>query len=163
MATTEFVNTETLTTLRHRALRMTGNRADAEDLVQNALVRALSYVDKDRQIDNWQGYLTRVLRNVAADEFGRRKRRGTHVDLDDVHGALATPAPQYDQSRLRELHRAMETLPPQQRAVLELVGVEGASYQDAAAQLDVPIGTIMSRLHRGRAALKDRIGDTSVH
>lgn len=145
--------------LTRQATFLTGNRADADDLVQESMVRALTYVKDGDSIRNWPAYLRRVLRNVRADAVGRRARAGTTVTLDDAAHQVAVPAPQPSKLLLRELGEALDRLPTGQRRVVHLVAVDGLSYQDAADRLGVPVGTVMSRLHRGRNALRDAIGD----
>lgn len=148
--------------LTRQASHLTRNRADADDFVQEALIRALTYIKDGGTIRNWPAYLHRVLRNVRADHVGRRARQGSAVGLEDVEHELGQPAPQHSKLMLRELGDAMDRLPNSQRRVVSLVGVDGLSYQDAAARLGVPIGTVMSRLHRGRRALQREIGEPSA-
>ena len=138
---------------------LTGNSAEADDLVQESMVRALTYVKDGGTVRNWRAYLGRILRNVRADHLGRQARRGPAVALDDVEHQLGVPAPQHAELLLQELGEALERLPVGQRHVLCLIGVDGLSYQDAAERLNIPIGTVMSRLHRGRSALRREIGD----
>lgn len=138
---------------------MTGSAADADDLVQDAYVRALHYAGHAEGIEDWRAYLTRIMRNLIADEHKRRARRGPHVPLDDVEGLLSVRADQFESVRLAEMDRALAALPESQREVLLLVSVEGWSYEDAAAELDLPVGTVMSRLHRGRNALRESLAD----
>lgn len=145
--------------LTRLAAFLTGNSAEADDLVQESMVRALTYVKDGGTVRNWRAYLGRILRNVRADHLGRQARRGPAVALDDVENQLAVPAPQHGELMLRELGDALDRLPAGQRHVLRLIGVDGLSYQDAAKQLNIPIGTVMSRLHRGRNALRREIGD----
>ena len=148
--------------LTRQASYLTANRADADDMVQDSLVRALSYVKDGGAIRNWQAYLYRILRNVRAYHVGRQARRGPTVLLDDVEHQLGIPAPQPSELLLRELGEALDRLPASQRRVIHMVAVDGLSYQDAAEQLGIPIGTVMSRLHRGRCALRREIGDDSM-
>lgn len=145
--------------LARQASYLTGNSADAEDLAQEAITRALTYAKDGRSVRNWRGYLYRILRNVRADHVGRQARRGPMVAIDDVEHLLSVPAPQPSELLLRELGEALERLPESQRQVLRLVGVDGLSYQDTALALQIPVGTVMSRLHRGRGALRRAIGD----
>lgn len=148
--------------LTKQASFLTGNSADADDLVQESIIRALTYVKDGGTIRNWRAYLYRILRNVRADHLGRQARRGPSVVLDDVEHQLSVPASQPSELLLRELGEALERLPSSQRRVVHMVAVDGLSYQDAAERLGIPIGTVMSRLHRGRCALRREIGDVPV-
>lgn len=145
--------------LTRQASFLTRNSADADDFVQESLIRALTYVKDGGTIQNWRAYLYRILRNVRADHLGRQARHGPAVVLDDVEHQLAVPAPQPSELLLRELGDAIEKLPSTQRRVVNMVAVDGLSYQDAAERLGIPIGTVMSRLHRGRCALRREIGE----
>src|SRR3546814_12142115 len=108
------------------------NSADADDFVQESLIRALTYVKDGGTIQNWRAYLYRILRNVRADHVGRQARYGPAVMLDDVEHQLAVPAPQPSELLLRELGDALDKLPSTQRHVVNRIAVDGLSYQDAA-------------------------------
>lgn len=144
--------------LTKRACYLTGNRADADDLVQDSIMRALTYTKDGAAVRNWQAYLWRILRNVRSDNLGGLARRGTPVTIDDVAHQLSVPASQPSRLALRELGDALDRLPSGQQRVVRLIAVDGLSYQEVAEQLDIPIGTVMSRLHRGRSALKRAAG-----
>ncbi len=148
--------------LTRQASYLTGNRADADDFVQESMIRALTYVKDGGSIRNWRAYLYRILRNVRADHLGRQARRGSSVVLEDVEHQLSVAAPQPSELLLREVGDALQRLPTSQRRVMHMVAVDGMSYQDAAESLGIPIGTVMSRLHRGRNALRSEIGDEPV-
>lgn len=148
--------------LTRHASFLTGNSADADDLVQESIIRALTYVKDGGTIRNWRAYLYRILRNVRADHLGRQARRGSPVVLEDVEHQLSVPASQPSELLLRELGDALERLPDGQKRVVCLVAVDGLSYQDTAERLGIPIGTVMSRLHRGRSALRREIGDVPL-
>lgn len=146
--------TEHIRVLRRYALALAGNHADADDLVQEALKRALVYFDGDRQIDNLRGYLFTILHNVRIDALKQRLRAGRQVPLDEIAIASAN-ASASDRLVCHEVVQAMQRLSEDHREVLLLVGVEGLSYREAAEILNLPIGTVMSRLNRARAALRD--------
>ena len=140
--------------LRRYANALVGNQADADDLVQEALKRALVYLDGDRQIDNLRAYLFTVLHNVRVDGYKKQARAGQSVPVEDtvlVSGA----APQSERLACHEALRAIGRLSDPHRQVLLLVGVEGMSYREAAEVLGLPVGTVMSRLNRARAALRE--------
>lgn len=132
------------------------NDADADDLVQDALARAIrlsgSY-DPQRPLLNW---LIVILRNTY---FSSRKRSAAEQQrIEAVAVGDATPPVQEQSADLGKVMSAFEALAPDQREVLQIVAVLGFSYADAADALGIPVGTVMSRLNRGRAALKARLG-----
>jgi len=138
----------------HRfAWALTGSQADADDITQAALERALSHKRSFTAETRLEAWVIRVARNLWLDQLRRRKVRDVAVDPallgavegDDAHRRLEAA----------EALRALSTLPPGQREVAALVLVEGYSYQEAADALQAPIGTVMSRLARARSALAD--------
>lgn len=143
--------------LRRTARRLTGNHVDADDIVQEAIVRAITYAGDGRHVENWRGYLNRVVRNVIADNYAKRSRQGVSVTIDDVCEPLATLPNQFDRRCVSELEMAMDELPGGQDEVIRLVAIDGWSYRDAADHLGVPVGTVMSRLYRGRETLRNKL------
>jgi RNA polymerase sigma factor (sigma-70 family) len=140
--------------LRRYGLSLTRNAADAEDLVQEAVVRAYEKRASFRKDRNLRAWLLAILHNCFVD--GVRKRRSESVRLLRA-GELAAdhaPAPQEHVVRLAQLRQTFMALPDEQRAALHLVAIEGLAYQEAAAILNIPVGTLMSRLGRARAALR---------
>ena len=144
--------------LRRYSYALAGSMADADDLlqmtVQRALVKHKQYTP-GTTIDRW---LMRICRNIWIDEMRSRKAKGETVELDD------TIAPRVDGESalvarigLKEVEAAMQTLNEGQREVLLLIGIEGYSYSEAASVLGVPVGTIMSRLARARSELVTRL------
>jgi RNA polymerase sigma-70 factor (ECF subfamily) len=145
--------------LRRYARALLGGTADADDLVQECLARALARTSLWRPVRNMRAYLFTILHNVHADRMSRRKRALDVVPLDGATTTTAaahaaTPPGQYGRLELRDLATALARLPEEQRQVVLLVGLEGMSYQEVATVLDVPVGTVMSRLSRGREALR---------
>jgi RNA polymerase sigma-70 factor, ECF subfamily len=140
--------------LRRYGLSLTRNAADAEDLVQEAVMRAYEKRASFRKDRNLRAWLLAILHNCFVD--GTRKRRSEALRLLRA-GELAAdhaPAPQEHVVRLAQLRETFMALPDEQRAVLHLVAIEGLSYQEAAGILTIPVGTLMSRLGRARAALR---------
>lgn len=140
--------------LRRYARSLTRDRDDAEDLVQDTLLRALERRASFRAGGNLRGWLLAILHNVFVD--GRRARaaaRAREAAAADLAPEAAPPA-QEEVVRLGEVREAFFRLPEDQRAALHLVAIEGLSYQAAAEVLEVPIGTLMSRIGRARAALR---------
>jgi RNA polymerase sigma-70 factor (ECF subfamily) len=141
--------------LRRFGYALSGNRDDADDLLQIALERAIMRLDQWQPGTRLDAWVFRIMHNAWIDEVRARSRRGASVELDD--GAIPHPGDSERDAQMRiDLARAraaMDQLPDDQRVVLTLVAIEGQSYQEAAAMLGVPIGTIMSRLSRARKAL----------
>ena len=131
-----------------------GDREGADDLVQDALERALSHWNLRRNQGNLKGWLYTILYNRFLSNQHRVRRRGPHDVLTEETELLGIDSGQHSVLEHRDLLRAFAALPEEQRAVLLLVGVEDLSYQDAARVLGVPIGTVMSRLSRGRERLR---------
>src|SRR5438270_769434 len=131
-----------------------GDREAADDLVQDTLERALSHWNLRRNQGNLRGWLYTILYNRFLSDQHRVRRRGPHDALSERTKLLGIDGGQHSVLEHRDLLRAFAALPEEQRAVLLLVGVEDLSYQDAARVLGVPIGTVMSRLSRGRERLR---------
>ena len=141
---------EQVPALRRYARALTGNRERADDLVQDTLARALSRIHLWRPAASIRPWLFTIMHNLFLNER-RRASRTTQLNTEP-----AEPAADRADSRalLDELDRALTQLPDVQRAAVLLVGVEEMSYEDAARVLDIPIGTLMSRLSRGREQLR---------
>jgi RNA polymerase sigma-70 factor (ECF subfamily) len=134
-----------------------GNRESADDLVQDTLVRALSHWNLRRNQGNIKGWLYTILYNRFLSDQHRVRRRGPHDALTEQTELPGIDGGQHSVLEHRDLLRAFAALPEEQRAALLLVGVEDLSYQEAARVLGVPIGTVMSRLSRGRERLRRSI------
>ena len=151
------------------AVRMTRNPADAEDLLQEAFVRAYRGFPSFQDGTNLRAWLYRILTNTFINTYRAKQRRPEQSDLDDVEDLYlyrrlgGLEAASYGRSAEDELmdlftesevKEAIEALPEQFRMAVLLADVEGFSYKEIAEILDIPIGTVMSRLHRGRKALQ---------
>jgi RNA polymerase sigma-70 factor (ECF subfamily) len=146
--------------LRRFALSLCGNPADADDMVQAACEKALKNRAQFREGTRMDSWMYRIIQTLWIDDRRRARTRGTAVDpedaaLSDEGKAAALPE---DRMMLARVRRAMDDLPEAQRAVLSLVAIEGLSYKEAAEVLDIPMGTVMSRLSRAREALLPQIG-----
>lgn len=142
--------------LRRYARALVGNTADADDLVQETLKRALTYVSRGQEIRDVRAYLLTMLHNVRIDMVKRQSRtREVLTPSEDI--PLATMPSQNDSLVLRQVSEAVDRLPEEQREVLLLIGLEGMGYRETAEILGLPIGTIMSRLSRARSALKNAL------
>lgn len=148
-----------LPALRRYALSLTRDPTDAEDLVHDALLRAWEKQGTFRAERGLRQWLLSILHNTFVDRL--RTRRAERRRIEQIAGDLrADPAahqlaPAQDHAlRLAQVRQAFMALPEEQRAVLHLVTVEGLGYSEAAQALGVPVGTVMSRLARARAALR---------
>lgn len=138
--------------LRRYALALVNEPAAADDLVQDTLERAIRKRHLWSRRGSVRSWLYRILYNVFLNQAGRRRRKQAEVDLDDAP-AVASPATQEQRMICRDIVAAMRALPPEQRAAIALTAVEGFSYDEAAEILGIPIGTLRSRLSRGRDRL----------
>lgn len=149
---------ESIPALRRYARALTRDADRADDLVQDCIERAIRKRRLWSPTGSLRSWLFKILLNLFRNEARSRRRRGDHVPLDELTVEPAIPAPQPGRIALNEMARALQTLPVEQREALLLVVIEGASYQEAAAILDIPAGTLMSRLGRARAALRAMTG-----
>ncbi len=150
--------------LRRYARSLLRDQAAAEDLVQDCLERVITRWHQRRQDGDARTWVFTILHNLAMNRLKQTKRRGWHGALEDAdEGVLARPPLQEDGLRRRDLLLGLEALPQEQRSVLLLIGVEGLSYAEAAKILDIPLGTVMSRLARAREKLlRSMEGETVV-
>ncbi len=139
--------------LRRYARALTSNPDDADDLVQETLKRALTYVDSGGEIRNLRYYLLTILHHARIDHAKRETRGGEHLPFDTCLFLASGPI-QSDRMVCSEAMDAINRLPEEQRAVILLIGFEGLAYQEVADVLQIPIGTVMSRLSRARKNLR---------
>jgi RNA polymerase sigma-70 factor (ECF subfamily) len=147
-------------TIYNFAYRLTGNRDDASDLAQEVLLRVRRGLRSYRP-GSFEGWLWRITRNAFIDETRRRKRRPT-VPLPDQDRADLGTAPGADEAlaavRLGEdVQQALLDLPFEFREAVVMCDVVGLSYDEIAEAADVPVGTVRSRIHRGRKLLRERL------
>ena len=165
---------EHMPSLYTAALRMTRRPADAEDLVQDTYLKAYRAFETFQEGTNLKAWLYRILTNTFINSYRAKKRRPEETDIDDVEnlylyrrlggleGAASGRSAEdevLDRFTETDVKDALESLPEQFRIAVLLGDVEGFSYKEIAEILDVPIGTVMSRLHRGRRALQKRLYD----
>ncbi|MBI4260521.1 MAG: sigma-70 family RNA polymerase sigma factor [Actinobacteria bacterium] len=155
------------------ALRLTRNRADAEDLVQETVLRAFRAFHRFSQGTNLKAWLFRILTNAFINEYKKRQRRPRTVPAEEIDGrslyskiAGEGLEPSAEISVMeslpdQEVQDALSSLPDQFRIAVLLADVEGFRYREIAEMTGVPIGTVMSRLHRGRKALESRLWDVA--
>lgn len=144
--------------LRRFGLSLTHNAQDADDLVQEACIKAITHADdwdNSQSLDRW---VFRILRNHWISELRKRQVRlgQGHVDVTDTE-ELRVETTAEDELAAQQVMGRLAALPPAYSSVLLLVAVEGYSYKEAAEILDIPQGTVMSRLSRARALLADQL------
>ncbi|RTZ48133.1 sigma-70 family RNA polymerase sigma factor [Candidimonas sp. SYP-B2681] len=138
-----------LPVLRRYAVALTGDAAWADDLVQDTVERALCRWGRWRSHSNVRAWLLTILRHIYIDQLRKRHEIATKSVETDWLSAGATEG-KVDGLFLRDVQRALYQLPIDQREVLLLVGLEQLSYQEASSVLQIPLGTVMSRLFRAR-------------
>lgn len=148
--------------LRRYASALLRNPIEAEDLVQECLCRAIARARPWHSIRDIRAYLFTILHNLYVDKISKRSRTRDIVSDDLVEKKLVTLPSQIGRLEIRDLSRALEQLPREQREVALLIGLEGMSYGSAAQVLGVPTGTVMSRLHRAREALRKLMDGNGV-
>jgi RNA polymerase sigma-70 factor (ECF subfamily) len=159
-----------LDTLYRVALRLAGNAADAEDLVQETMLRAYRSWDRFTLGTNAKGWLLTILRHLFINEYRRKRRHPETVDLDTIEpfavfDDIQERDPQgafFDRIVDDEVLRAVDQLPEAFREAVMLSDVEGLSYEEVAKVLGVPVGTVKSRLYRGRRLLQAKLYDYAV-
>ena len=159
------------------ALRMTRNQADAEDLVQEAYLRGFRSFHTFQEGTNLRAWLFRILTNAYINTYRAKQRRPQESDLADIEdlylyrrlGGLETAAAAMSAEEQfldlftdDEVKQALEGLSDNFRLPVLLADVEGFAYKEIAEMLDIPIGTVMSRLHRGRKAMQRALYDYAV-
>ena len=147
--------------LRRYARALTGDRVLADDLVQDTAERALAKFGLWRKTGRFESWLLTIMHNVFANQIKSRTSRPPESLLDDLAVEPAVRARQSDYLEIGDLDDALKRLPPEQREVLLLVTLEELSYEDTARILDIPVGTVMSRLSRARDRLHQLL-DASV-
>lgn len=144
--------------LRRYARALTRDVDRADDLVQDCIERALRKRGLFQPTGPLQAWLYRMLLNLFRNSLRQTRRRGDHVPIDTLLIEPSIPAPQPGRIALSEMSRAIDQLPDEQREALLLIVLEGVSYEQAAKILEIPAGTLMSRLHRARSALRQLTG-----
>ncbi len=159
--TWEQIVTEHSARVYRLAYRLTGNAHDAEDLTHDVFVRVFRSLHSYRP-GTFEGWLHRITTNVFLDKMRRKQRIRFDALVDDAAARLpsrdGTPEQQYVDAHFDDdIQRALDALPPDFRAAVVLCDIEGLSYEEIAATLDVKLGTVRSRIHRGRAQLREAL------
>lgn len=146
--------------LRRYARALVRDADEADDLVQDCIERALVRLHQWRDRNSPRQWLFTIMHNLYVDEVRKHQRRTTGPALTVIDGDQHAAEPrQLAHLETRDVLAALHALPDERREALVLVGVEGFNYRDAAAVLGVPVGTLMSRLARGREQLRAMLGD----
>lgn len=163
--------------LYRTALRMTRSSSDAEDLVQETYLRAFRSLHQFAEGTNLRAWLFRIMTNTYINDYRKRQRRPTNTSLDDIedfylydHLVDSVVQPQSDNPEEEVLERlttanitdAIDELPEEFRQVVTLADVEGFSYREIADVLQIPVGTVMSRLFRARRRLRKVLYDVAI-
>ncbi len=160
--------------LYRTALRMTKNENDAEDLVQEAYVKAYRFWDKFEPGSNCRAWLFKIMTNIFINDYRSKSRSPMAVNVDEIddnflYGQLSTLGPGDDPERQMfakifddDVKKAIENLPDDFRLVVVLSFLEGFSYQEIAEIADLQLGTVKSRLHRGRKLLQKELLDYAI-
>ena len=158
------------------ALRMTRNRADAEDLVQETFLKAYRGYHGFQEGTNLRAWLYRILTNTFINRYRQQQRRPDEVDLDGVESlylykrvataetdraARSAEDEVFEALEGSDVRQAIDKLPRKYRMPVLMADLEGFSYKEIAGMLEIPIGTVMSRLHRGRRALQKLLWQTA--
>ena len=164
-----------LDSLYGAALRMTRNPADAEDLVQETYLKAFAAFHQFQEGTNLKAWLFRILTNSYINTYRRKQREPHFTGTDDLDDWQMVKTQAYATGQLRsaeaealdrlpdsEVKRALQELPPEFRMAVYYADVEGFPYKDIAEMMETPIGTVMSRLHRGRKMLRALLEDYAV-
>ncbi|AJW97474.1 MULTISPECIES: RNA polymerase sigma factor [Burkholderia] len=150
--------------LRRYARALIHNRELADDLVQDTLERALRHTEQFQAGTDLRAWLFTIMHNVFANQARRPGARAEHVSMDDdealPEAALAVSSGATRSLEVRDLDYALQRLPVDQRQVVLLVGLEELSYAEVALALGIPVGTVMSRLSRGRERLRALMSGT---
>jgi RNA polymerase sigma-70 factor, ECF subfamily len=144
--------------LRRYARALARDVASADDLVQDCLARALGKIHLWQEGTDLRAWLFTILHNQYVNQVRRAVREGAAVGLSETEPMLTRAPHQGKSLELRDLERAIAKLPEEQRSVILLVGLEGMRYEEVADVLGVPVGTVRSRLSRGRDALRRLMG-----
>ena len=147
--------------IRRFAYSLTGNHHDADDLLQNTIERLLTKgVPDNVELNKW---MFRVCRNLWIDEYRSRKVRKTASELPELteNQIINEEQQQVDKMSLQKVNSAMDVLPQDQRSILSLVAIQGMSYKEVSETLEIPIGTVMSRLSRARISLSQCLNNST--
>lgn len=146
--------------LYNLALRMTRDENEAQDLIQDAYLRAYRFFDKFEKGTNFRAWLFKITKNIYINKYRKELKTPQMLDVSDVEAVGGLPDSEtpeqeiFDKLLDDDVADALDSLPDEFRLAILLSDIEGFSYKEIAEILDCPIGTVMSRLHRGRKLLR---------
>jgi RNA polymerase sigma-70 factor (ECF subfamily) len=149
--------TQHIVALRRYARALVRNGPEADDLVQECLTRALARLKVWHEVRDLRAYLFAILNNVHFDSLAQKKRAGNVVPIEEALKTLSCRPSQQARIEANELIAALERIPAEQKRIVLLVAVGGMKYHEIAKMLNIPIGTVMSRLSRGRETLRQML------
>jgi RNA polymerase sigma-70 factor (ECF subfamily) len=154
--------------LYNTAYRMTRNVEDAQDLVQETYLKAYKYYDKFREGTNFKAWLFKIMKNTFINSYRKKQLVPPQSDFSDIEGSFESQVSEEARRSVKspeqelladvldeDVQRALDSLPPDYRMAVVLADLENFSYKDIAEILEVPVGTVMSRLYRGRKLLEE--------
>ena len=154
--------------LYNTAYRMARNPQDAEDLVQETYLKAYKYYDKFQEGTNFKAWLFKILKNTFINRYRKKQAQPTQSAFSDIEDAFETQLSEEGREKIpspeeklleevldEDVQRALDELPTDYRMVVLLADLESFSYKEIAEILDIPVGTVMSRLYRGRRQLEE--------
>lgn len=150
---------EHIDSLYNTAIRLTQNRPDAEDLVQETSLRAYRFFHKFRPGTNFKAWLLTILRNIYINQYRKKAKEPAKVQFEEVENFISLPEITGGQEEIfsETIRASIDKLPEELRTTLTLFYVEDFSYKEIARVMDVPMGTVMSRLYRARQILKKQL------
>jgi RNA polymerase sigma-70 factor (ECF subfamily) len=153
--------------LYNTAYRMTRNAEDAQDLVQETYLKAYRYYDKFEEGTNFKAWLFKIMKNTFINNYRKKQQLPAHSDFADIEESFEAQVAEDASRQIKnpeqellenvldeDVQQAMDKLPPDYRMVVLLADLEGFSYKEIAEILEVPVGTVMSRLYRGRRLME---------
>ena len=154
---------EHIDALYNTALYMTRNKQDAEDLVQEAALRAYRNFTKFRQGTNFKAWTMTILRNIYINEYRKKAKEPVKVEFEEVENFISVPEISGVQEEIfsETIRYSIDKLPEELRTILTLFYIENFSYKEIANIMDVPIGTVMSRLYTARQILKKHLAKSA--
>ncbi|MBL8639309.1 MAG: sigma-70 family RNA polymerase sigma factor [Alphaproteobacteria bacterium] len=154
---------EEMNGLNRFAMKLCRNRADAEDLVQTTIEKALKNRDKFVEDTKAFSWLSKIMYNSFVTFYNRKVKYESQYDPEPILLSVSSHSTQDEQLMVKEVSKAIQLINPQHREILILICVQEMSYEEAAESLNIPLGTVRSRLSRARSALMDLMPDNDNH